>query len=164
MLDAHASDGTVPPVASTPAHLLDARVNVDDRRAAAHQLWSASVSVAVFGFVDPFDLVTFIADGLPRIQGCIKNDLFVVQEATFTIGAMMLSADHGSAALFTVLPGGRFDDVRLQQLFHSPWQHGNDGAACRTELVDTRAAGQDVIDIVTRGHIGDVQVFAELTA
>ncbi len=127
-------------------------------------MWSAGASLAVFGFGDPFDLVTFVQERFPLIRGTIDGDLFVIDRSTFLVGGHMLSADNGSAAMFTALPGGHVDMARFEQLAESHGFPDDDNQPFRARLVhNADTDDHDLIDIVVNGVVGDVRVFAELT-
>ncbi|MEL6982816.1 MAG: hypothetical protein AAFO29_10370, partial [Actinomycetota bacterium] len=100
--------------------MLDARVEVDEVRLAAHRRWSAGLTCAIFGPVDPFDLVTSIADRFLALRGRVDGDRFVVGHHDAGASAVMVSADHGSAALFTIVPGGSLDRATFITWFDEP--------------------------------------------
>ncbi len=150
---ADAVDGPLP-------GLLDAQVEVDEDRENVHRLWSAGVSFAVFGPVDPFDLVAWVRDRFPEMRGRVEGDLFLVDEPTFQIGANMLTAEHGSAALFTVRPGGQVDMARFSRVFDFPNSIDDKSNQCKVDLVNKGFTdNRQLIDIVINGDLAPAEVF-----
>ena len=143
--------------------LLDARVAVDEFRLATHELWASGLTGAIFGPVDPFDLVTAIADRFAAIRGRVEVDRFVVGDGATGPSAVMVSADHGSAAMFTTNPADASTRDRFVALFDPTDPFDETMPAVRVELVDrAMTSNQELAGIVTTGTIGSARVFDDL--
>jgi len=119
--------------------------------------------MAVHGSIDPFDLVTFIGEWLPQIRGSLDGPLFVVQAKEFAVGGVMLSADHGSAAMFTVLSGHGVGRDRFKEFFRFGCPAEARPQSFATTLVDQAGVDdQDLLGIVVNGVIGNIAVFEPL--
>ncbi len=153
--------GSTAPVGGTP--LLEARVEVDERRLIAHRRWAAGLTGAIYGRVDPFDLVTAIADRFPTLRGRVDGERFTFGDAVPAPSAVMVSADHGSAAMFTTTSDDAMARGRFVELFHPTDPFDDTAPAVDVELVDGAiTTNEDLISIVTTGVIGRALVFAEL--
>lgn len=160
--DAATGAVSTPEPAGSLVTLLDVSVDLDEDRLATHRRWSAGLTGAVFGPVDPFDLVVVLADRFPALRGTIDDGLFIVDWETSALSAVMVSADRGSAAMFTA-PTGSIDRVRFAELFDAVTPFDQTAPAVQVELVDQAVAtNEDLIAIVTSGVIGSALVFDEL--